>query len=128
MTRDHRKLRVFQEADALVLDIYKGTRGFPPEELYGLQAQARRAMVSTASNIVEGCARRKYGEYLHFLNISLGSACEVRYLMGLAGRLGYVRPMDSTSLDARCDGLIRGLVRLIESLERAQAASEDPHP
>jgi len=49
---------VFAIADGLIVDIYKATNQFPASERYGLQAQIRRAAVSIATNIVEGCARR----------------------------------------------------------------------
>src|SRR5262245_5369451 len=117
MSRDHRKLRVFEEADGLVIDIYQATKGFPTEERYGLTAQIRRAAVSCPANIVEGSVRRTTKDYLNFCNIAVGSACELRYLLGLSRRLGMLGDTIAWKFDERCDKLIRGLMRLIESLE-----------
>ena len=117
MSRDHRKLRVFTLADRLVVEIYRASSGFPAYERYGLQAQLRKAAVSSAVNVVEGSARRTVGEYLHFLNISLGSAAETRYLCDLSGRLNYLATADRQSLDAGYAYLCAGLTALINSLE-----------
>ena len=81
---------MFHLADALVIDVYQLTKTFPREELYGLTALVRRAAVSAPTNIVEGCARRSTGEYIHFLNIATGSVFEARYLIDLSFRLGYL--------------------------------------
>ena len=116
MSRDHRKLRVFLLADELVIELYRVTRQLPREERFGLQAQLRRAAVSSAVNIVEGSARRTTKDYAHFLSMALGSASETRYLLNLARRLGMLPDPEVPHLSARYDELIRGLQRLIDSL------------
>ncbi len=88
--RDHTRLRAFELADNLAIETYRVTQAFPREEQFGLTSQMRRAAVSTASNIVEGCARHTESEYLRFLDIAFGSARELEYQISLATRLGYL--------------------------------------
>src|SRR5690349_11678100 len=91
MMRDHRKLRAFELADQLALSVDESTREFPRTETFGLVTQMRRAAVSTASNIVEGCARSSLADYLRFLDMAYGSLCEVQYQISLAARLGDLK-------------------------------------
>jgi four helix bundle protein len=116
MSRDHRKLRVFTLADRLVLDVYRVSSRFPVSERYGLQSQLRRAAVSTASNIVEGCARRTETEYLNFLNIAAGSAAEARYLADVSGRLRFIDSDGATILEDGYRELCASLTALISAL------------
>lgn len=88
--RDHTKLRAYELSDEVALMIYRTTKGFPKEEIYGLTSQMRRAAVSVPSNIVEGSARRTQVEYQRFLDIAYGSLKELHYQFGLAQRLGYI--------------------------------------
>jgi four helix bundle protein len=88
--RDHKKLRAFDLADKLAIEVCRATRDFPREEQFGLMAQLRRSAVSVASNIVEGYARSSEADYLRFLDIAYGSARELDYQLSLARRLGYL--------------------------------------
>lgn len=88
--RHHKKLTTFKLADELAIHIYQVTKTFPKEEIYGLTSQMRRAAVSVASNIVEGCARESQTEYVRFLEIAFGSLRELHYQVGLSSRLGYL--------------------------------------
>ena len=117
VSRDHTKLKVFALADELVVEVYRLTSKVPVEERYGLQAQIRRAAVSVPTNIVEGSARTTTRDYVHFLVVALGSASEVRYLLKLASRLGFLPNSDATTLEHRYDELVRALAALIRSLE-----------
>jgi four helix bundle protein len=114
--RDHSKLRAFQLADELALGVYRATRSFPREELFGLTSQMRRAAVSVASNIVEGCGRRTQADYLHFLDIAFGSFRELEYQISLANRLSYLDSDMHTSLHAKCTETSKVLAALIRSL------------
>jgi four helix bundle protein len=90
MSRDPNKLDAFVLADGLVLDVYRVTRSFPAEARLGLHAQLRRGAVSVAADLVEDSARRSLRDYLPFVGIAFGSASEVRCLIRVAGRLGFV--------------------------------------
>jgi four helix bundle protein len=118
MARDHRKLRVFQLADRLVLDVYRATADFPIEERYGLQGNLRRSSVSTAVNIVEGSARLYENEYVNFLNLSNSSSAETGYLSNVAGRLGFMPSNLAAALERDDDDLCAGLNSLINAYKR----------
>jgi four helix bundle protein len=122
MSRDYRKLKVFELADALVLAVYRATQQFPVEERFGLQSQIRRAAVSIAANIVEGCARTTTKDYLHFMSISLGSANEVRYLLDLSVRLKFLDRDKAIDLDQRYTELIASPASLVRSLSPESAS------
>jgi four helix bundle protein len=116
--RDYHKLRTFELADQLALAIYKCTKSFPKEEMFGLTSQIRRAAVSAPSNIVEGCAKSSQADYSRFLEIAYGSVCEVEYQLSLAERLGYLDSLSSketTSLANETGRVLNGLLRSLKS-------------
>ena len=117
MSRDHKKLRVFHDAHVVALAVYQHTRQFPNEELFGLRAQMRRAAVSVSCNIVEGNARDTTRDYLRFLHVALGSACELNYRVNLSTELGLATGDDWADLETRCEAVVRQLQRLTERVE-----------
>lgn len=114
--REHGKLRAFELADELALMIYRVTRIFPRDELYGLTSQMRRAAVSIPSNIVEGCGRTTQADYRHFLEIAFGSLRELIYQSSLSKRLGYIEETDSLAINEKLSETERVLAALIRSL------------
>jgi four helix bundle protein len=81
---DYKRLKVWQKAHKLTCAIYAVTRAFPRGDQFVLGDQIRRAAISIGANIAEGCGRNGDGELRRFLNIALGSANELRYLLELA--------------------------------------------
>jgi four helix bundle protein len=91
-------LVVWQKAHSFVLNVYRQTKLFPKEELFGLVSQYRRAAVSIAANIAEGYGKRSSHDKLRFYNIAEGSANECRYYAILSGDLGFVEPDASKNM------------------------------
>ena len=86
--RDFHNLKIWERAHKLTLSLYKVSRGFPNEELYGLTSQIRRSSASIPSNIAEGCGRDSQAETIHFFQVAMGSSSELEYQRILAHDLG----------------------------------------
>jgi len=74
--------------------IYKVTRGFPKEELYGTTSQLRRSVLSVSLNYIEGYARMRNKVNKNFLEISYGSLQESRYLLDFCLKEEYIHRND----------------------------------
>lgn len=98
--RDWKKLRVFQQAHELVMGVYRDSERWPSAQRFALTQQLQRAVVSVASNIVEGCSRSSEREYRRFLEIAYGSACEVEYQLSVAKELGFSARAEKLETDA----------------------------
>lgn len=92
VTQSFRDLTVWQKAMQLTAMIYRLTKDFPREELYGLTNQMRRSAVSIPSNIAEGQGRLSYSEFRQFLNIARGSNCELQTQLEIARTLNMGTP------------------------------------
>jgi four helix bundle protein len=99
MNEYHDKLKFLM--DKYVHLVYKVTKNFPKDELYGVTSQLRRAALSVILNYIEGFARRKGSDckiYQNFLEISYGSLKESKYLLHFSWQEAYLLETDYKSL------------------------------
>ena len=96
--KDFRELKVWEKAHSLTLNVYKITKVFPKEELYGLTSQIRRSSSSIATNIAEGCGRNSAADFARFLQIAIGSASELEYQIQLVYDLEIISNEDFSKL------------------------------
>jgi four helix bundle protein len=111
-----RKLQVWERAHELTLAVYRATRDFPRDELYGLTSQLRRAATSIPAKIAEGCGRNTDADFARFLDIAMGSASEVEYLLLLAADLQLLDRSEHRTLDAGTTEVKRMLTSLLARL------------
>ena len=116
--RDYKNIRAFKEADELVVLVYKVTKDFPKDEVYGLTSQIRRAATSVPTNIAEGASRQHKKDYLNFLYIARGSLAETEYLLHLANKLGYLGNDIIQGVTQQKQAVATTLYGLIESVTK----------
>ena len=118
--KDFRKLQVWQKSHHLTLALYRVTRSFPRDEIYGLTAQIRRASSSIPANLAEGCGRNGDAELARFCNIAGGSASELEYHLLLARDLELIQPNDYELLTQQTTEIKRMLTVFVRKLTALQ--------
>jgi four helix bundle protein len=86
----YKELKIWQNAIALVTEIYITTSKFPDKEKFGLISQINRASVSIPSNIAEGAGRNSTKEFLRFLSIAHASSYETETQLIISQNLNYL--------------------------------------
>ncbi len=117
--QDYRKLKVWERAHALTLQVYRITARFPADERIGLTSQARRCCVSIAANIAEGSGRGSPKDFVRFLKIASGSANELEYYLILCTDLGFVAVDVRDKLQTELSQVRRMLSGLMRSILEA---------
>ncbi|WZL90460.1 four helix bundle protein [Salinimicrobium sp. 3283s] len=82
-------LKVYQKSLVFIDDVYKITLQFPPEELFGLTSQFRRASTSIALNIAEGSGSTDK-DFNKYLRTTFNSLKECVVCSTLAFRLKFI--------------------------------------
>jgi four helix bundle protein len=121
-------LGVWQDARELTKAIYSATKQRAFSRDFGLREQIRRAAVSAMSNIAEGFERGSRKEFVQFLNISKGSAGEVRSQLYVAFDQQYVSEKEFATLREAAAILSRRIATFIRYLEKYPANSRVRKP
>ena len=117
MLKNYKDLKVWQKSYQFCLEVYRITKGFPKEEIYGLTSQIRRSAVSIPSNIAEGYGRKTTPEYIRSLYVAYGSNCELETQILLSYDLGYIKNEYMEKIQEDIGEIERMLKALIRSLE-----------
>ena len=116
--RDFREIKVWDKSHLLTLANYKATTQFPREEIYGVTSQMRRSCASIPANIAECFGRGSNAELGRFLQIAMGSACEVEYHVLLAKDLNLLSKTIYVELNERIVEIKRMLASLLMKVRR----------
>ena len=109
----HKKLEVWKLSIDLVRQLYKLTDYFPKNEIFGITNQIRRAAVSIASNLAEGCARKSSVEKKRFFEIARSSLVEIDTQLEISSELKYIDKIEMDKLNEIFNKLFAKLSRLI---------------
>src|SRR3989344_5633795 len=107
-------LDTWKEGHKLVIDVYKISKLFPREEVFGLTSQIRRASVSITSNLAEGFGRQSYKDKNNFYQMAFGSIIEVRNQLLIARDVGYINDSNFDMIDnqaVKVEKICRGLIK-----------------
>ncbi len=114
--KDFRKLVVWEKAHLMALEVYRITKRFPKDELYGITSQMRRAAVSIPTNIAEGCGRGTDKDFGRFLQMAVGSASELEYLFLLSKDLDLIEREVYEEMESRIVEIKKMISSLIKSV------------
>ena len=117
--KTYRDLLVWQKSMDLVTEIYRLSKSFPQDELYGLSAQIRRSAVSVPSNIAEGYGRQSKQDYLRFLKMASGSLYELQTQIEISQKLSYISKDDYEVIFNRAKEIERMLSSMIRKVENS---------
>ncbi|MBI2595595.1 four helix bundle protein [Candidatus Daviesbacteria bacterium] len=122
------KLEVWKMAVQYALAVYKLTRLFPKEELFGLTSQLKRAVISISSNIAEGSGSATIRDFCNFLDIAIKSTLETVSQLILAKELVYINEKDFNKLYEDSEILVKRIRTLKAYLKKPRAPRPNHQP
>ena len=121
--RSYKDLIVWQKAIQLVIAVYKLTKQFPKEEIYGLTSQMRRAAVSIPSNIAEGKLRGYRKEQKKFFLTAFGSGGELETQIEITKQV-IEEKLDYSEVEELLEEIMKMLNKMISNLTQSLDTQE----
>ena len=121
--QDYHKLKVWEKAHLLAIDVYRLSEGFPRRDGVALTTQLRRAALSIPTNIAEGAGKSGTNDFRRFLDIALGSASETHYQLLVARDLNLIENEVYDDLSTRVTEVRRMLVGLLKRVKLSASHS-----
>lgn len=112
--QSYKDLIVWQKAYELVKQVYKTTSKLPQSEMFALQSQMRRSVVSIVSNIAEGSSRKTRKDYCQFLHIAYGSTSELETQLFLCRDLYNLSIEHELDLIVEISKMLRVIINKLE--------------
>jgi len=116
MVNRYEDLEIYQISVEIAVEVYKLTKKFPRQEIYGITDQLKRAVTSIGANIAEGFGRFYYKDKLVFFYHSRGSLFEVKHFLEIAFRMGYITEEEKNNLFVKLNNLSVKLNNFISSI------------
>jgi four helix bundle protein len=129
--QDFTKLKVWEKAHAVAMEVYRLSGEFPRRDGIALTSQLRRAALSVPANIAEGAGKTSASEFSRYLEIALGSASETQYHLLVAKDTGLLKPEAYDNLSLRVvevRRMLSGLIKRVRSREPALTPSIPMQP
>jgi four helix bundle protein len=96
-------LIVYQKAYALAMEIFRLSKGWPPEEKYSLTDQIRRSSRGVCANLREAWSKRRYeAHFINKLTDADGENGETATWLDFARDCEYLGPTDYTRIAVLC--------------------------
>src|SRR5690606_31556838 len=111
--RSHEDLKVFQEALAASMEIFRISVEFPKEEKYSLTDQIRRSSRSVCANLAEGFRKRRYPKSFRAKLVDCeGEAAETQVWLKYAFDCRYIHEEDFKTLHQKYEQILGMLVNM----------------
>ncbi len=110
-----------EKADRFAWLVYKLTKQFPRNELFGIISQVRRAVLSVSLNIIEGFTRCSLGDHRRFLEIAYASLKEAKYLLYFSYREKYLASEKYKEIIELSEEIGKMLWKKIQTLKNQKA-------